>query len=434
MKKFRWDKKYLYWGITAFCVIVCSISFFMILQRWDGIRTACARLMRILSPLIWGFVLAYLLGPIQRFFEARLFLPLGKKLFKKEKRIRAFGRALSIALALILTGAAVAALLWLILPQLYVSVESIVVNSPEYFKKVIAWMENLFSPSSDMEETVAGLLEDISNALNQWLRSSLLPQMESVISNLTTGLYNVVKGIVNVFVGAVISCYVMYNKELFGAHAKKLLYSLLPARRVERLLRGLSFVDKTFLNFLVGKMLDSLIIGVLCYIACLILNMPYALLVSVIVGVTNIIPVFGPFIGAIPSALIILLNSPIKSLIFIILIIVLQQFDGNILGPKILGNRTGISGFWIMFSIILGGGLFGFAGMLLGVPAFVVIYTGVKRLLAARLKKRGLPTETASYKGLDHFDPETGEPVQKTDAVPEFGEEEPPADSPEDGE
>ena len=170
------------------------------------------------------------------------------------------------------------------------------------------------------------------------------------------------------------------------------------------------------MGFITGKLLDSAIIGAICYIGCLIMNMPYALLVSVIIGVTNVIPFFGPFIGAIPSALLILLVDPWKCLIFIIFIIILQQVDGNIIGPKILGGSIGINGFWVMFSIILFGGLFGFWGMLLGVPVFVVIYTGVTRLVDKRLKKKDLPDDPDLYSDLDHIDPESGTMIMRKQA------------------
>nr|MCR5089558.1 AI-2E family transporter [Oscillospiraceae bacterium] len=174
-----------------------------------------------------------------------------------------------------------------------------------------------------------------------------------------------------------------------------------------------AFIDKTFMSFLSGKLLDSLIIGIICYISCSIMRMPYTLLVSVIVGVTNIIPFFGPFIGAVPSALVILMVNPAKCLLFIVFVIILQQVDGNIIGPRILGNSTGITGFWVMFSIIVGGGLFGFWGLLLGVPVFVVIYTFINNRIEKKLRKSDLPTEIADYEGLDYIDPTTLQIVKK---------------------
>ena len=191
------------------------------------------------------------------------------------------------------------------------------------------------------------------------------------------------------------------------------MYSLFSIEKAEKLREGVAFIDKTFMGFINGKLLDSAIIGLICYIVCAILNMPYALLVSVIVGVTNIIPFFGPFIGAVPSAIIILMVSPMKCLIFVIFIIILQQVNGNIIGPKILGSSIGINGFWVMFSIILGAGLFGFWGMLLGVPVFVVIYTGINSLIVKKLKSDDLPVDMAEYNNLDHIDPITRQAVKK---------------------
>ena len=201
-----------------------------------------------------------------------------------------------------------------------------------------------------------------------------------------------------------------------------MLYSLFPVETAEKIREGLAFTDRTFMGFINGKLLDSAIIGLICYIVCAILKMPYALLVSVIVGVTNVIPFFGPFIGAVPSAIIILMVSPLKCLIFIVFIIVLQQVDGNIIGPKILGSSIGINGFWVMFSIILGAGLFGFWGMLLGVPVFVVIYTAINSRIERRLKENDLPWRVEEYSELDHIDPVTRQAVKK--APPEDGEAE----------
>ena len=194
---------------------------------------------------------------------------------------------------------------------------------------------------------------------------------------------------------------------------KRLSYAVLSVETAERARMGIYFVDRTFMSFLNGKLLDSLIIGIICYIVCSILQMPFTLLVSVIVGVTNIIPFFGPLIGAIPSALIILMVNPTKCLIFVIFVIILQQIDGNIIGPRILGNSTGITGFWVMFSIILGGGLFGFWGLLLGVPVFVVVYSLVTNLIVKKLKREDLPYEIEDYKELEYIDPATLQVVKK---------------------
>ena len=213
------------------------------------------------------------------------------------------------------------------------------------------------------------------------------------------------------FIAVVVSVYAMYSREKFVAQCKKVLYSLFSVEHVKGILSALRFTDRSFMGFFTGKLVDSLIVGIICYVGCVIIGIKDAVLISVIIAITDIIPFFGPFIGAIPSALIVLMYSPLQCLIFVIFIIVLQQFDGNILGPKILGSTTGLNGFWVLFAIVVGGGLFGFIGMLIGVPAFAVIYAGIKTLLRRRLEKSGLPTETAVYENMSYLDPGSLTPV-----------------------
>jgi predicted PurR-regulated permease PerM len=226
-----------------------------------------------------------------------------------------------------------------------------------------------------------------------------------------TGVRYVVTGVYNLVIGIIVSVYLLSNREAFIASAKRILYSILSVDTAKRFLNVLRFADRTFIGFINGKLLDSAIIGLICYIGCSILQMPYALLVSVMIGITNIIPFFGPLIGAVPSALIILMVDPVKCLVFVIFVILLQQLDGNIIGPKILGNSVGINGFWVMFSIIIGAGFFGFWGMVLGVPVFVVIYTIIKESVRRKLLRNDLPTDEASYTNLDYIDPVTLKPV-----------------------
>ena len=260
-----------------------------------------------------------------------------------------------------------------------------------------------------MEQYVAQALESLSNQLLDLVKNRLLPSMGNVITSVTTGVYAAFRGVYNLIVGIIVSIYVLSNREIAKAGFRKVLYSIFTIETAEKIRTGLIFTDKTFMGFLSGKLLDSAIIGLICYIVCLILKMPYTLLVSVIIGITNIIPFFGPLIGAIPSAFIILLVDPLKCLIFVIFILILQQIDGNILGPKILGSTVGINGFWIMFAIIMGGGLFGFAGMILGVPVFVVIYSAVTTLIDKKLRRDDLPQDFETYSRLDYIDPATRE-------------------------
>ena len=347
--------------------------------------------------------------------EKNIFLPLSARLFKKSRRHtgKKLARGLSVFMAIIIFLAVIVALVYLILPQLYSSIDTIVKNSPTYLGNLAIWVEGLLKDYPEIEEYALNLINNANTNIMKWLQDTVLPELGSLLSNLTAGVYYALKGVYNLIIGIIVSIYIMGNIEGFSASARRTLYSICSISTAEKVRESIAFIDKTFMGFINGKLLDSAIIGLICYIVCAILNMPYALLVSVIVGVTNIIPFFGPFIGAVPSAIIILMVNPMKCLIFIIFIVVLQQVDGNIIGPKILGSSIGINGFWVMFSIILGAGLFGFWGMLLGVPVFVVIYTIINNLIVRKLKSNDLPFDVEEYNDLDHIDPISRQAVKK---------------------
>ena len=410
---FNWDKKYLYWGVTAFCVIACSILFYMALAYLPVIGTALKSLARILSPFIWGLIITYLLAPLYKGLYQGFFLPLTEKLSgKKKKGSPKLAKALSVLLSIIVFLAMITALVYLIIPQLYSSIETIVNNSPGYIDKLSEWSKNTLANYPELRDFVTEKFEEINTNLFTWIRDTILPGLGSFVSNITAGVYYFLRAVYNIVIGIIVSAYLLSNMETASARAKRLCYCVFGVEWAEKIRSAIRFTDRTFMGFINGKLLDSAIIGLICYVVCAILKMPYALLVSVIIGVTNIIPFFGPLIGAIPSAFIILLVDPLKALIFVIFIIILQQVDGNIIGPKILGSSIGINGFWVMFSIILGAGLFSFWGMLLGVPVFVVIYTGITILVERKLKKRSLPVDPDDYADLDHIDPVTREPVK----------------------
>ena len=414
-RHFRWDKKYLYWGVTAFCVVAAAILFYMALNYLPLLRKALSSLVHILSPFIWGLAISYLLSPFMRFAEKKLFLPLSGKLYKNSKRSDGsrFARSMSVLLSELFLLAILTALVCLIIPQLYSSLQNMVANSPMYIETASRWITQLLEDFPEIEHYVSQTLGQVNTSLMDWIQNTVLPKLGSLISNVTSGVYYAIMGIYNLVIGIIVSVYVLSNLEQFGASAKRILYSAFSVEMAKKILEGLEFTDRTFMGFINGKLLDSAIIGLICYIVCSILRMPYALLVSVIVGVTNVIPFFGPFIGAVPSSIIILLVNPVKCLIFIAFIILLQQLDGNIIGPKILGSSVGINGFWVMFSIILGAGLFGFWGMLLGVPVFVIIYAAITGSVTRKLKRSDLPWEAADYMDMAYIDPVTYQPVKK---------------------
>ena len=414
-RHFKWDRTYINWGMTAFCVVALSLLFYFAVRNISVFGDFFRKLVTILAPFIWGLVICYLLSPLMRFLEERVFLPLGKRLYRKNKKGGAakFARVMSILFSEIVLLLLIAALVYLIIPQILSSVQMLVQNSGTYADNVSKWLDGLLKNYPELDSYVGGLFGNINANVGNWLETKLLPQLGSLITSVSSGVYGFARSIYNLIIGIIVSVYLLADKEGFLAAVKRLSYAVFSVETADKLRQGLNFVDKTFMGFLSGKILDSLIIGIICYIVCSILKMPYTLLVSVIVGVTNIIPFFGPLIGAIPSALIILMVDPSKCLIFIIFIIILQQIDGNIIGPRILGSSTGINGFWVMFAIILGSGLFGFWGMLLGVPVFVVIYTVIQNLIIKKLKKSDLPWKIADYKEMDYIDPATLQVVKK---------------------
>lgn len=410
--RFHWDKKYFYWGLTAFLVIVFSVLFFFALFRMKEISNVVASILDILKPIIYGLAIAYLLEPVMSFFERhihRFLLKKGKKL--KPNKIKKLSRCLGILISMVLTLCVLGALISMIIPQLLTSITGIVENLPSYLNNLQSWMNQTLADNPQYIDAATNLLSNLSSFFEKWVDTDLLPKVQEIVTGLTTsilGLFSVLK---NLLIGLIVSIYVLYSKDLFAAQAKKLLYAILEAEHANSLLHTVRYTHKMFGGFVTGQLLDSLLVGIICFLCMSLFGLPFPLLISVIVGVTNVIPFFGPFIGAIPSAIIILLVEPIQCLYFVIFILVLQQFDGNILCPKILGQSTGLSCFWVIFAILLGGGLFGFLGMVLGVPVFAVFYAGVRWLASRALHKKDLPEDTNDYVDLEYIDEKTRQKV-----------------------
>jgi len=419
--RFKWDRKYLYWGVTAFCVIALSLVFFWTVTQWDSVRRIVRAIIDILNPIIIGIVIAYILTPILTFFEKRLYLKLGKRIFPGSGRnARIFARVVGIVTVIVLLIVTISALLVLALPQIYFSMQKLVQSMSSYYDTALQWLEDVFHTDIGAETLFTSILTGAVDYFTNWVKTGLLPQIDSIITDISTGVISAVMTVFDFIIGIMVSCYVLYRKEEFVARIKKLIYSVMSEKHTKAFLKGAEYVHKTFGRFFVGKLIDSLIIGLLCAAFMFAASMPYAALISVIIGVTNIIPFFGPYIGAVPSAFLILLESPVQCVIFVAFILVLQTFDGNILGPRIIGSSTGLSGFWVVFSILLFGGLFGVLGMLCGVPFFAVIYYGVGSWANSRLKKMRLPVETSAYERAgplvhEEYESETGGPDSKAD-------------------
>jgi len=397
-------------SVATFLTFCCCALFFFFLYRNQEFTAYSGQIFNILQPIVIGIVLAYLLNPIMVFVETWM-LKLLANTIKNPKQLKSVSRMLGIAGAWLLFAIIIVVLVASILPTITESIMSMIRSFPDEVNNLLAWLDEVVEDGSELEEFLNELIVNSSVWFQTWMRETLLPQMESYIASIMSGAVAGVKAVLNVFIGVVVSVYVLTSKDTFSGQAKKIIYAFFKPSKANVIIDTARKSHELFGGFITGKLLDSLIIGVLAYIVLSIMKMPYTMLVAVIIGVTNIIPFFGPFIGAIPSFFIILLQDPMKSLYFLIFIFVLQQIDGNIIGPKILGNTTGISAFWIVFSTTFFGGLWGFPGMVLGVPLTAVIHYIVRRILGYMLKKRGIPTETEDYIKLRKIDKYTNEPI-----------------------
>ena len=281
------------------------------------------------------------------------------------------------------------ALFMMIVPQLITSVTTLYYTAQRNFAKFVQWANHVefFEQNTQIMDLLNSAYDTVSTSIDTLVKTKLLPSMQNILSGAALGVLNVVVVLKNLIIGIIVAVYMLASRKRFVQQGKMVLYSVVKPRWASLITEEVKYADRMFGGFINGKILDSAIIGLLCYIGCLIFKFPSALLVSVIIGVTNVIPFFGPFIGAIPATLLILIQNPIKALWFVLFVLVLQQLDGNIIGPKILGNTTGLSSFWVLFAILLFGGLWGFAGMIVGVPLFAVIYDVIKKLVIYGLRR-----------------------------------------------
>ena len=405
------DNHYFAWGATAVAVVCTLMLVYDTVFGSGSVWVYAKMLVRILAPVLYGVALAYLLTPVVNWFERVLFrTDKGADIIKYRqggKRVR----MLSILLAWMVILVLLYAFMSVLLPELYKSLIQLVNNVDSYYRTIVAWVSKILEDNPAFAQQVGELVSEYYQDALTWLTEKLVPQLEVALQAVTGGVLGVFNFLYNLLIGFIVSIYILATKESFGATGAKMCYTFLTEEKAALVVRGVKAIDRIFSGFVRGKLLDSLIIGILCFIFSTWFEFPYAPLISLVVGVTNVIPFFGPFLGAIPSAFLVLLDSPIKCLYFAIFILALQQFDGNILGPKILGDSTGLSSFWVIVAILLGGGLWGVAGMFFGVPAFACVYTGIRTYSAYRLGKKGLPTKTEDYR--------THAPLRKEELVPE---------------
>lgn len=406
-------KKYIVIALVTFVTFCCCILFFFFIYRYNGFTAYWQKIMGILQPIIMGFIVAYLLNPVMVFLEGHLLKYLRQRRID-EKKAKRMARSLGTIGSILFLLLVIFLLLYMMIPELIRSIQNMTVNLPAEFKEFEQWMESVFNEESQLTKWLKALgidLTEIGDYMETLLQKQILPQVKTYLSylaSITTGVISALKMLFNFVIGLVIAVYLLIGKETFVGQGKKIVYAVLPSKYGNVVIHTMRITNQMFGGFVSGKILDSVIIGVICYVGLMILGMPYSLLVAVIVGVTNVIPFFGPFIGAVPSFILIALAEPVKGLYFLIFVLALQQVDGNIIGPKILGDSTGLSSFWVVFAILVGGGLFGFMGMLLGVPTFAVIYYLIREAVAYILRRRSLPEETRDYIRMRNVDIETG--------------------------
>ena len=386
------DRRYFKWGLTALIVIFISILLVVIFTNLPGFFSLLGAIGRILSPLVSGIVIAFLLNPIVNFVDLRL-RPILKKRGMKEGKADKLSRAVALVFSFIFAAFIVYAFFAMLLPQLYESVTSNVNSAPEYYQSLEKWAVNVLEDNPEIRTYVERALDTIQSYVENWVKTSFLSDVQKILATLTTSVMAVVKSITNFIIGLVASIYILWSKDTFQAQAKKMVGAAFKPSAANHLLDLGSNINRIFSGFIIGKIIDSAIIGVITFVCMTVLRLDFAVLISVFIGITNIIPVFGPFIGAVPSIFILLLVNPIQALIFCILILIIQQFDGNFIGPKILGQSIGISALWVLFSIVVGGDLLGIPGMVIGVPVFATLYGLAQEFIHATLDRRGIDAE-----------------------------------------
>ena len=387
------DSKYFRLGLTLLTVIILSALFIVALINIGIVFNAIKSIVAVFSFVIYGVIFAYLMNPVLKLAEK-----LVQRIFARsnmtERGLMKLSRVLGVLVALLTFLAVIYGLLAMVLPELIQSISTTFSpdNLQTYYDKITTWLYNTMRDSpfeTWMRE------HDPVKVVQDWLTKEL--DIFSTIGSVVSEAYGIGKVIFNMVIGLVVAVYLLIGKERYIAQVKKFIASVFKTRWANKIYEIGRFTNRSFGGFMVGKVIDSFIIGLISYIGMLILGLPYALISSTFVGISNIIPFFGPLIGIVVGGVLILLQNPLQALYFLIFELILQQVDGNIIGPKILGGRMGISGFWVLFSITVFGSVFGFPGMLVGVPVFTVIYTLCSEAINNSLQKKKLPPETDDY-------------------------------------
>ena len=405
-------KRYLYFMLAGFGAISLSVLFFFVLYRFQGLGDWVNKIVVILNPFIYGSIIAYLLRPICNWYDDQLtdLLPV-----KMRKAANVFAVILSMATGFLI----VYLLLIMILPELYTSIQNVWLMMPERVQAFLEWATITFGEDEQLLQILESAYESLYTSIDAWAQNTLVPYVTNIVSGVGQSVIRVLNFLLDFLIGIIVAVYLLLSRKKFAKQGVMVVRSSLPRRWADLVLEEIAFVDKMFGGFIDGKIVDSGIIGLLCYFGCLIFKFPNPLLVSAIVGITNVIPFFGPFIGAVPATLLIMLVDPIKGLWFILFVFGLQQLDGNVIGPKILGDRTGLSSFWVLFGIILFGGLWGLVGMVVAVPLVAVIYDLVKRVVFRGLRKNDCMEVWDEYAHVYGSEPPVHSSVPAEQEIPE---------------
>ena len=374
--------KYIHFMLAGFGAISLSVLLFFVVYRFQNIWDKLDQIVEILKPFVYGGVLAYLLRPICNWYEQSLteVLP---------GRLRRLAPGLAVTLSMITGFLVVYTLIIMIAPELYKSILNLWNSLPDKVNRFYSWLAVTFGENEELISFLQNSYQSLHTQIDDWVKNTLLPQVTglfSIVTGVGQGVAKVFGFLLDFLIGVIVAVYLLASRKKFKKQGIMLIRSTLKQPWANLVLDEITFVDRVFGGFIDGKIVDSAIIGVLCYIGCMLFKFPNPLLVSAIVGITNVIPFFGPFIGAVPATILIMLENPIKGLWFIVFVFGLQQLDGNIIGPKILGDKTGLSSFWVLFAITLFGGMWGLVGMVVGVPIVAVIYDLVKKLIHRGLK------------------------------------------------
>ncbi len=397
MRRIKLETKHYQWGLTAFLVAVCLILVFFAVYRFDVIQRFFSFAAGVLAPFIYGLVMAYLICPIYNATVRGTYAALNRRdiSFRHDMHLaKGVGTVVSVLVIVVV----IAGIFWMILPGLIDSIINIVDLLPSASRELTRWVDERLSDLPIDEKTIDNWLNNLLKQTMTFITEILLPHSQSVVTSVSHGVMGVAGFLLDFIIGIIISVYFLNSKDTFLAQIKKVILASFKENTAEEIFRGAAYTNRTFGGFISGKIIDSMIIGIICFLVMSLFGWEYSLLISCIIGITNIIPFFGPFIGAVPSVLLLLMVNPLHALYFAIFVLILQQFDGNILGPKILGESTGLESFWVLFAVLVGGGLFGFIGMVIGIPVFAVIYYYAGRLINSRLRKKGYSVDLNDYR------------------------------------